>query len=345
MVEDPYKAAGVDTALGDQLAEWLAQGQNYENPTRPRHGELVEGIGGFASMVRPRFGGMTDPLLVASTDGVGTKLLLALEANDLSGLGQDLVGMCVNDLYAVGAEPLFFLDYYASGRLDKAQFQTVLRGIKEALDLCGCLLVGGETAELPGLYQGKHFDLAGFVVGVVDGAVRPQPAQANPQDLIFGFESTGFHSNGFSLLRKWIGEQNLLSIVDTKTLLRPTRIYSFVPELLRRLPQHSVRGLAHITGGGLSGNLPRAIPPHLCAHIQRTSIPTPAWVHGILSHVGATVEAVEPVFNLGIGLALVVARNLEGEFCRIATEVANEVPKLLGHLEPRRAGDGEIIYV
>ena len=240
---DLYKQAGVDVSKGDELVNWLGK----ENPDR----ELKD----FSASYEPNFSGYKKPLLVSSTDGVGTKLLLALEQDKLESLGYDLVAMCINDLYTSGAKPLFFLDYYATSNLDSSQFKRVLTSIKNALAEAECSLLGGETAELPGLYHHNHFDLAGFVVGVVDKEKRMSPSATREGDALYALPSSGFHSNGYSLLRKFLKEKPKLVNNELITrLLLPTRIYWEVPKFLQSLAQKSAMQL-HITGSGISGNL------------------------------------------------------------------------------------------
>ena len=189
-----YREAGVNISQGDALVSWL---QEDKSENKHSLGDVVSGIGGFSALFRPNFSGMKDPLIVSGTDGVGTKVLLGIETDKLEGLGIDLVSMCVNDLYTIGAQPLFFLDYYATGVLDENQFKRILTGIKRGLKQCNTMLLGGETAELPGLYQKGHFDLAGFIVGVVDGEKRIHPGLVTEGDVIISFASSGFHSNGY----------------------------------------------------------------------------------------------------------------------------------------------------
>lgn len=300
---DLYKDSGVDVDKGDHLVDWL-QGKG---DVASSGGEVVSGIGGFAALFRPNFQGMKDPLLVTGTDGVGTKVLLAIEEQQLEGLGFDLVAMCVNDLYTVGGRPLFFLDYYATGVLDESQFKAVLSGIRQALKQCNTALLGGETAELPGLYEKGHFDLAGFVVGVVDGAKRLRPEMVEEGDVLIALESSGFHSNGFSLLRKWLKENSSPS--QRTMALTPTRIYHELPEVLVSMPEGSIHALANITGGGISGNLPRVLPDNVVAVLSLDSIPTPDWMKQIFKENGASFDEVEGVFNMGAGMIAAVGQD------------------------------------
>lgn len=337
-----YKEAGVDTSKGDALVDWLhADRQETVNPT----GSLVSGIGGFASLFRPNLKSLKDPLIVASTDGVGTKVLLGLEIDMLAGLGEDLVAMCVNDLYTLGARPMFFLDYYATGKLQEADFRQVLTGIKLGCRQAKMSLIGGETAELPGLYAGRHFDLAGFVVGIVDGESNLGPDRVKAGDLLYGMQATGFHSNGYSLLRKWLSE---MPPSPTKTdlqrqLMIPTKIYHEIPELLERVGLTCMHSLAHITGGGISGNLPRVIPENLCGHISINALPTPTWMRDLIIDQAGSLQSVEEVFNLGVGMVATVARDQQGTFEKECLG-ANLPSVLIGEVKSRGPGDAEVCF-
>jgi phosphoribosylformylglycinamidine cyclo-ligase len=314
--KDLYKESGVDVAKGDALVDWLQS----RKADQVNGGEVVSGIGGFAALFRPDFSGMEDPLLVSGTDGVGTKVLLGIEHDQLEGLGVDLVAMCVNDLYTVGGRPLFFLDYYATGILDEKQFKAILSGIRKGLAQSNAALLGGETAELPGLYEKGHFDLAGFVVGVVDGKKRLRPELVQRGDKLIALSASGFHSNGYSLVRKWLAEKP----VDQATLnriLEPTKIYYEVPELLKRLGWGPLHGLANITGGGISGNLPRVLPEGLDPEIDPKKIPTPDWMRAFYESHGARFEDVEGVFNMGAGMIAVVAADAEAKFHQICKDL------------------------
>jgi phosphoribosylformylglycinamidine cyclo-ligase len=314
--KDLYKESGVDVAKGDALVDWLQS----RKADQVKGGEVVSGIGGFAALFRPDFSGMEDPLLVSGTDGVGTKVLLGIEHDQLEGLGVDLVAMCVNDLYTVGGHPLFFLDYYATGILDEKQFKAILSGIRKGLAQSSAALLGGETAELPGLYEKGHFDLAGFVVGVVDGEKRLRPELVQKGDKLIALNASGFHSNGYSLVRKWLAEKP----VDQATLnliLEPTKIYYEVPELLKRLGWGPLHGLANITGGGISGNLPRVLPEGLDPQIDPKKIPTPDWMRAFYESHGARFEDVEGVFNMGAGMIAVVAADAEVKFHQICKDL------------------------
>jgi phosphoribosylformylglycinamidine cyclo-ligase len=302
---DLYKEAGVDVEKGDELVDWLVSTEAAAKNNK--FGAKVSGIGGFAALFRPDFRGLKDPLLISSTDGVGTKVLLGTELNSLEGLGIDLVAMCVNDLYTLGGRPLFFLDYYATGKLDAAQFKDVLTGIRRACAQSGALLMGGETAEMPGLYGEGHFDLAGFVVGVVDGESMLGPHRVKVGDVLYALPSSGFHSNGYSLLRKWYEKsKRLLTTEDLDQLMMPTRVYHEIPDLLEATGSHVFHALANITGGGISGNLPRVMPKDVVCRIDPSTLPTSPWMTSFIERHGTTPLAVEGVFNLGCGMIAAV---------------------------------------
>lgn len=300
-----YRAAGVDIDAGGELVERIKP-----HAASTRRPEVLAGLGGFASLFRFPAERYRDPVLVAGTDGVGTKLKLALEAGRLDGLGRDLVAMCANDVAVTGAEPLFFLDYYASGRLDVDQGERLVAGIAAGCREAGCALVGGETAELPGLYAGRDFDLAGFCVGAVERGDIVTGADVRAGDVVLGIASSGPHANGYSLIRRilessgtGLGEP-LADRPLADWLLAPTVIY--VPAIRALLAAGPVHALAHVTGGGIVENLPRVLPPGCGACIDPAAWPRPA-VFDWLARAG---ELTEPemfrVFNMGIGLAAVL---------------------------------------
>jgi phosphoribosylformylglycinamidine cyclo-ligase len=326
-----YLGSGVDTAKGDALVDWLrADHKSFTSPFGL--GRVMDGIGGFAGLFSLNLNRMSKPALVASTDGVGTKLLLGLQTNRIEHLGQDLVAMCVNDLYTLGALPLFFLDYYATGGLDSDQFKSILGSIKSSCQHCQMALLGGETAEMPGLYAPKHFDLAGFVVGVVDEDRRLGAHRSKVGDVLIAFKSTGFHSNGFSLIRKWLSERPRPDLVDK--LLTPTKLYSTIPELIQRQGD-ALHALANITGGGISGNLPRVLANDVRAEIAFKALPMDSWMRDFITSNGVDERDVEEVFNLGVGMIAVVdAQNTAG-FLADAKELGLE-PSVLGKLVAHR---------
>jgi phosphoribosylformylglycinamidine cyclo-ligase len=307
---DRYAEAGVDIAAGNALVERI--GPLAAATRRPGS---TAGLGGFGALFDLKACGYRDPLLVATTDGVGTKLLLAREAGGLEGLGQDLVAMCVNDLVVQGAEPLFFLDYYATGRLVVEEAALVVRGIAAACRVCGCALVGGETAEMPGLYGPGDFDLAGFAVGAVEReALLPRP-DIDPGSVVLGLASSGPHSNGFSLIRAILRESGLgpgdpAPFPSNETLgealLAPTRLYvAPVLQALRRAPG-AIKGLAHITGGGLLENLPRALPQGARARLDAGTWPLPPVLRWLKEAGRLSDREMARTLNAGIGMAVVV---------------------------------------
>jgi phosphoribosylformylglycinamidine cyclo-ligase len=303
-----YRDAGVDIEAGDALVDAIKPLARATD--RPG---TMGGLGGFGALFDPRAAGFADPVLVASTDGVGTKLKIAIEAGIHRFVGQDLVAMCVNDLVVQGAEPLFFLDYFATGKLEVAQAREVVAGIAEGCRIAGCALVGGETAEMPGLYRGGDYDLAGFSVGAAErGTLLPR--DVGPGDVLLGLGSSGVHSNGFSLVRRVLEAAGLgLDAAAPfapgrslgEALLEPTRIYVKPTLALHRAGL--LKAAAHITGGGLPGNLPRVLPAGVVAAVDARSWPVPP-VFGWLARTGGVAEAeMLRTYNCGIGLILMVA--------------------------------------
>lgn len=300
-----YRDAGVDIDAGDELVERIKPAAK-----RTRRTEVLGGIGGFGALVEVP-AGYRQPVLVSGTDGVGTKLRLAIDSGRHDSIGIDLVAMCVNDIVVSGAEPLFFLDYYASGRLDVATATSVITGIARGCELAGCALVGGETAELPGMYQGDDYDLAGFAVGVVEKSRIIDGSKVAAGDALIGLAASGPHSNGYSLIRKVLSvsgasfEQQLDGRALIDLLLAPTRIY--VKTLLALMQDVSLHALAHITGGGVLDNIPRVIPAGLGVILRKQAWPKPA-VFDWLQQEGAIAETeMYRTFNMGIGMVLCVA--------------------------------------
>lgn len=303
-----YKDAGVDIAKADGFV------QNIKDYAKATHNpQVLAGIGGFAGLFAPDLSGMKRPVLVGATDGIGTKLSLALTANHITTLGQDLVAMCVNDLICCGAKPLFFLDYFATSQLDTEQLAALVKSLSETLQDIDCALLGGETAEMPGLYQKNDFDMAGFAVGLVDQErILDGPRHVQNGDVILGLASSGLHSNGFSLVRKIIEVANL-DLKQTydfapnglfQTLLEPTKIY--VNPILKLLQTFDVSALAHITGGGLTENLPRVFADDLQAVIDSTTWPTPPLFEFLQNQGNVANDEMFKVFNMGIGFCLIV---------------------------------------
>ena len=331
-----YRDAGVDIEAGDTLVEAIKPLARSTGRTG-----VVGGLGGFGALFDLKAAGFKDPVLVSSTDGVGTKLRLAIEAGKHDTVGIDLVAMCVNDLVVQGAEPLFFLDYFATGRLRVEQARAVIAGIAEGCRRAGCALVGGETAEMPGMYAAGDYDLAGFAVGAADrGALLPR-GEVGPGDLLLGLASAGVHSNGFSLARRVVEASGArlgdVSPFDggktlAEALLEPTRIYA--KPLLALHRAGLLKAAAHITGGGLPGNVPRALPEGVEAVLDAGAWPVPP-VFGWLARAGnvATDEMLR-VFNCGVGMVLVVAPAAV-ERATEALAAAGETVFRIGSLEAR----------
>ena len=305
-----YAEAGVDIDAGNALVERIKPAARKTN--RPG---VMSGLGGFGGLFDLKAAGYDDPILVSATDGVGTKLRIAIETGDLSTIGEDLVAMCVNDLVCQGAEPLLFLDYLATGRLDVDAATEIINGVANGCELAGCALLGGETAEMPGMYHGDDFDLAGFAVGAMERGAE-LPAGVSEGDVLLAFPSMGFHSNGYSLVRRVIEQAGLDwkdkapwndadgDLMVAESLLTPTEIY--VKDALWAIRKGGVHGLAHITGGGLTENVPRVLPEGLGAEIDLESFwvfPEFMW---LAAEGGISDDEMLRTFNCGIGMVLVV---------------------------------------
>jgi phosphoribosylformylglycinamidine cyclo-ligase len=307
MTEGPisYRDAGVDIDAGDELVERIKP--LVRRTQRP---EVLGGIGGFGALVELP-AGYRQPVLVSGTDGVGTKLRLAIDTGRHDTIGIDLVAMCANDVVVQGAEPLFFLDYYATGKLDVAVAEAVVRGIVEGCVQAGAALVGGETAEMPGMYHGEDYDLAGFCVGVVEKEAIIDGSAVAEGDAIIGLASSGAHSNGYSLIRKLIENSGATpaTLLEGRPLferlLAPTRIY--VKPLLALLRAMPVHALAHITGGGLTDNIPRVLPAGLEAQLERRAWARDPLFDWLQHESRADSQAMYRTFNCGIGMVVVVA--------------------------------------
>ncbi len=335
-----YKDAGVDIEAGDALVARIAPAARA---TR-RSGADAD-LGGFGGLFDLAAAGFKDPVLVASTDGVGTKLKVAIETKQFAGIGQDLVAMCVNDVVVQGAEPLFFLDYYASGRLDVEAAATVIDGIARACKESGCALIGGETAEMPGLYAPGDFDLAGFTVGAAErGSLLPRLVDIKAGDLLIGVASSGLHSNGYSLVRRIVSDAghtydapSPFAIDRTlgESLLVPTKLY--VKSALAAIHTGSVKALAHITGGGITENLPRVLPDNVDADIDLATWALPPVFSWLAKTAGISEREMLRTFNCGIGLIAVVAAG-EADSVTAAFRAAGETVCTIGRLV---AGDGE----
>jgi phosphoribosylformylglycinamidine cyclo-ligase len=331
-----YRDAGVDIDAGDELVERIKP--LVRRTARP---EVLAGIGGFGAMVELPLGRYRRPVLVSGTDGVGTKLRLAIETGRHDTIGIDLVAMCVNDVVVQGAEPLFFLDYYATGRLNVEVATTVISGIVEGCVQAGAALVGGETAEMPGMYQGEDYDLAGFCVGVVEKDAIIDGSRVAAGDAVIGLASSGPHSNGYSLIRKLVGLAGASAATQLAgrplfdQLLAPTRIY--VGSLLQLIAALPVHALAHITGGGLSDNIPRVLRPGLEVVLQRHAWP-PQPVFEWLARTGAIEDAeMHRTFNCGIGMVVIVAAERADEALRLLGQFGEQATRI-GEVRPGERG-------
>ena len=300
-----YRDAGVDIDAGEALVDRIKP-----HVARTLRAEVLAGVGGFGAMIELPVGRWRQPVLVAGTDGVGTKLRLAIDTGRHDGIGQDLVAMCANDVVVQGAEPLFFLDYYATGRLSVDLAARVIAGIAAGCELAGCALVGGETAEMPGMYEGEDYDLAGFCVGVVDKDRIVDGTRTRAGDAVIGLASSGPHSNGYSLIRRLIAETH--SNAGTRVgsarlfdlLMEPTRIY--VKPLLDLLQSADVHAIAHITGGGLTDNIPRVLPQGLGVRLDRGALRRDS-VWQWIQDAGAIADAeMFRTFNCGVGMVVLV---------------------------------------
>jgi phosphoribosylformylglycinamidine cyclo-ligase len=295
---------------------------------------VLGGIGGFGALFDPKAAGFADPILVATTDGVGTKLRLAIQTGLHDNVGIDLVAMCVNDLVVQGATPLFFLDYFATGQLSVAQAQAVIAGIARGCEIAGCALVGGETAEMPGMYQAGDYDLAGFAVGAAErGTLLPSGVAAG--QIVLGLASGGIHSNGYSLVRRVIAGADLAAPCPfgegrlDAALMAPTRIY--VPAMLALHQAGLLRAAAHITGGGLPGNLNRVLPAGLSAELDARCWTAPPVFSWLARTGGVADDEMLRVFNCGIGMALVVD---EAERAKMILQDAGEQVFQIGRIVP-----------
>jgi phosphoribosylformylglycinamidine cyclo-ligase len=332
-----YAQAGVDIDAGNAMVDAI---KPLVRSTR-RPGADAE-IGGFGGLFDLKAAGFSDPILVAANDGVGTKVKIAIESGRHSTIGIDLVAMCVNDLVVQGAEPLLFLDYYATGKLDPKAGVEIVRGIAEGCRQAGCALIGGETAEMPGMYAGNDYDLAGFAVGAAERGTLLPRADVVAGDVVLGLPSSGVHSNGYSLVRRIVALSGLAwdapaPFASDKTLaealLEPTRIY--VKSLLQALKAApGIKALAHITGGGFPDNIPRVLPDDLGVAIDLPAISVPP-VFGWLAQVGGVAEReMLRTFNCGIGM-IVVAEAAQAEAVMAALTEAGEKPVRLGEVTAR----------
>ncbi|RUR30512.1 phosphoribosylformylglycinamidine cyclo-ligase [Vreelandella nanhaiensis] len=330
-----YKDAGVDIDAGNALVDRIKH--VAKRTTRP---EVMGGLGGFGALCELP-AGYKQPVLVSGTDGVGTKLRLAMDLGKHDTIGIDLVAMCVNDLIVAGAEPLLFLDYYATGKLDVDIAADVVTGIGAGCELAGCALVGGETAEMPGMYEGSDYDLAGFCVGVVEKSEILDGSKVGEGDVLLGLASSGPHSNGYSLIRKILEVSNtpLDAQVDNAplgdALMAPTRIYVKSLLSLMRSTSLSVHALSHITGGGLLENIPRVLPDNLAAHIDINTWQRPAVFDWLQAQGNVNETEMHRVLNCGIGMVVVVPAE-EAEQTMEHLQAQGETVYRIGHIIKRQ---------
>ena len=322
-----YSDAGVDIDAGNDLIE-----QIKPLATRTKRPGVMAGLGGFGALFEIPLDRYKNPLLVSGTDGVGTKLRLAMQMEKHDTIGIDLVAMCVNDLIVQGAEPLFFLDYYATGKLDTAVAVSVVDGIATGCEQAGAALIGGETAEMPGMYEAGDYDLAGFSVGIVEKSEGIDGSKVEAGDVLIGMASSGPHSNGYSLIRKIleVSGADINSALDGKPLgeqlLQPTRIY--VKPLLELMKQLPIHALAHITGGGLTENLPRVLPNHTSAEINNSSWEWPSVFKWLKEQGNVKQEEMIRTFNCGVGMVIVVSAKNAARTIELLKEQGEEAWQL-----------------
>lgn len=351
MVDDKkidYKDSGVDVQAGDDLVTWLQEDlpqkslekspdpSNFQQKTKALSQKVISGIGGFAALFDGRFPEMEKPLLISCTDGVGTKVKCASYFQDYSTVGQDLVGMCVNDLLCTGGTPLFFLDYYAVGKLSLEDAKSFLNGVKKACEKSHLVLIGGETAEMPGVYQEKDFDCAGFSVGVVDQDKMWGAHQVISGDVVLGLASSGYHSNGYSLIRKLF--ENEFEKYRS-WLMEPTRLY--VEALFSVRNDHEIHAAAHITGGGIE-NLPRVLPEHLKAKIEKWEMP-PCFLE-LQKRSGLSDQQMRETFNCGIGMMLILPKS-ESSVVQSKIEALGIETLVLGYVEERKPKEPHVVWI
>ena len=339
-----YAQAGVDIDAGNLMVEKI---KPLVRSTR-RPGADAE-IGGFGGLFDLKAAGFADPVLVAANDGVGTKLKVAIESGKHDTVGIDLVAMCVNDLVVQGAEPLFFLDYFATGRLEPDQGVAIVTGIAAGCRQAGCALIGGETAEMPGMYRDGDYDLAGFAVGAAERGQLLPTDDVVEGDVLLGFASSGVHSNGFSLVRRIVAQSGLkwdapAPFADGRgladALLEPTRIY--VKSVLKAIRNtHGIKALAHITGGGFPDNIPRVIPKDFAAELDLSAIDVPPVFSWLATTGGVASQEMMRTFNCGIGMVAVVAAGQAAQVAAVLQE-AGETVTSIGRIVPRR--DAGVIY-
>lgn len=354
MKQSAYKDAGVDIDAGAELVERIKPAVK-----RTARSGMMGGLGGFGAMFDPKAAGYKDPILVSSTDGVGTKIKIAIEANRHETIGIDLVAMCVNDLIVQGAEPLFFLDYFATGKLKVGVAQSVIEGIAKGCEMAGCALIGGETAEMPGMYGEGDYDLAGFTVGAVERGQVLTGESVKPGDIVLGLASSGVHSNGYSLVRKLFAASGLTydspapfaaGMTMGDALLAPTRIY--VKPVMKSLktarveytacPDGGLIGLAHITGGGLSENIPRILPENVAVKLDAAQWTRPG-IFGWLAQAGnMDASDMARTFNCGLGMVLIVTAEMADRISALLT-AEGETVFSIGEVVERQAGAAQVV--
>ncbi|MCF6234893.1 MAG: phosphoribosylformylglycinamidine cyclo-ligase [Gammaproteobacteria bacterium] len=330
-----YRDAGVDIDAGNQLIERIKP-----HAARTKRPGVMDGLGGFGALFELPIDRYKQPILVSGTDGIGTKLKLAIDTNKHDTIGIDLVAMCVNDIIVQGAEPLFFLDYFATGHLNIDIASDVIKGIATGCEQAGAALIGGETAEMPGLYQKNDYDAAGFCVGIVEKSKIIDGSKTRPGDVLIGLASSGPHSNGYSLIRKIIevSGATLETPFEGSTLgeilLTPTRIY--VKPLLKLLEQIKVHTISHITGGGLLENLPRVLPQDCCANIDTQAWQRPAIFDWLQEQGQVTNNEMHRTFNCGIGMVICVSQENADDALRILNQ-QGEHATIIGTIIPTQA--------
>ena len=339
-MSEAYKKAGVDIDAGNEAVERMKK--HVHKTFRP---EVKTGLGGFGSLFALQ--SYQKPILVSGTDGVGTKLKVAFAADKHDTIGIDLVAMCVNDILVQGAEPLFFLDYIATGKLFPEQIESIVKGISEGCLQANCSLIGGETAEMPGMYSGEEYDVAGFAVGVVEEEQLVDGSKISNGDIVIGLSSSGLHSNGFSLVRELFFKQAAYQVTDYlpelgttlgEELLKPTRIY--VRTILELLKQVSIKGMAHITGGGLLENIPRVLPDGLQAEIKLGSWEIPPIFKGLQKIGNLKKEELYRTFNMGIGYVIIINQQ-EQELALQLLKELGEQAYVIGRI--KEGGEGLVL--
>ena len=336
-----YKKSGVNIKKADKLIDALTKNSQC------KISNVLEGIGGFASLYKLNMAKLKNPVIVSGTDGVGTKLKIANLLNNHRYIGQDLLAMCVNDVITTGAKPLFFLDYLSTGKININLHSTVLKSISRACKSIDIPLIGGETAEMPGMYKNNEYDLAGFCVGIVDKKDIINSSRVKKGDIIIGFKSSGLHSNGFSLINKLI-EENIISInkeyknINLKnSLIKPTELYVELINILTS--QIDIHGVSHITGGGITGNLPRIIPDKLSANINLYSWKIPKLFQLIQDKAKLSIYDMLETFNCGLGMIIIIDKNDYNKAKKIISKTKFK-PMIVGEISDKK-DNKPIVYI